>query len=127
VAVWTAASPLFKNQSWDDNPDLFGVKITRDLARVFLKQTTLTVSLLDFLNSNGDSNHDVGSPFCHFGNFSSLKALDGEFGWFYDMFLSPYTLSTDNFFPANFFATLTSAAAKMRTSILALTRLGSDI
>jgi hypothetical protein len=126
VAVWTAASPLFKNQSWDDNPDLFGVKITRDLARVFLKQTTLTVLLPNFLNSNSDSNHDVGGPFRLFVHFSSLKALVGEFGWFYDMFLSPYTLSTDNF-SCQLFCTLTSAAMKMQTSITAWTRLGSDI
>jgi hypothetical protein len=33
AAVWTLESSLFRNQSWDDNPDLFGVKIARDLAR----------------------------------------------------------------------------------------------
>jgi hypothetical protein len=32
-----------QNQSWDDNPDLFDIKIAIDLARDFLEQRKLTV------------------------------------------------------------------------------------
>jgi hypothetical protein len=35
----------------------------------FLKQTALTVSLPDFLNSGGDSIHDASGPFHHLGCF----------------------------------------------------------
>jgi hypothetical protein len=52
--------------------------------------------LSDFLNSSGNSNHKVSNPFRHFGRFSSLTPLMGEFGWFYDIFLSPYTPSKDD-------------------------------
>ncbi len=37
----------------------------------------------------------------HFRCFSSAGLLN-EFGWFYDIFLSLYTLSTKDFFPAGF-------------------------
>jgi hypothetical protein len=70
------ASSLYRNQSWDNNPDLFGVKIVRDLARAFLNQTVLTISPPDFLNSSGDSNYDVGGPFRN----SSSTALVRESG-----------------------------------------------
>jgi hypothetical protein len=55
AAVWTCELSLYLNQSWDDNADLFGVKI----ARAFLKHPTLSVLPLDFLNYGGDRNHDV--------------------------------------------------------------------
>jgi hypothetical protein len=32
-------------------------------------RTALAVLLLDFLKGGGDSNHDIGDPFCNFGNF----------------------------------------------------------
>jgi hypothetical protein len=38
-------------------------------------RAALSVSPPDFLNGGGNSDYDVGSPFHHFGYFSSLKAL----------------------------------------------------
>jgi hypothetical protein len=73
--AWTAALSLYRNQSGDDNLDLYSIKITRDLARVFLKQTMSTASLPDFLNSSGDSNHNISSPYHHFLLFLSSIAL----------------------------------------------------
>jgi hypothetical protein len=46
------------------------------LARPLLKLTELTVLPPDFLNSGGDSNHDVGSPFHHFGRFFVFISFD---------------------------------------------------
>jgi hypothetical protein len=51
---------------------LFGLKIGWDMARVFLTEAALTVSPPDFLSVGGNTNHDVGSPFCHFGYFLGL-------------------------------------------------------
>ncbi len=77
VLAWTAASSLYINQSWDHNPDLFSIKIARDLTRAISKQPALTVFLPpDFI----DSNLAVGSPSRHFGRFSSSTALMREFG-----------------------------------------------
>jgi hypothetical protein len=76
--------------------------------------------LLDFLSSGGGSNHDVGGPFHHFGCFSSSTALMREFGWFYDIFLSQYKLSTNDFSPLTF-ATLESKGTKTCTSVIAWT------
>jgi hypothetical protein len=46
---------------------LFGLKIGRDSAWIFLVCAVLMVSQLDFQGSG--VSHDVGSPFCHFGIF----------------------------------------------------------
>jgi hypothetical protein len=43
-SVWSAVSSLYGDQSWDDNPGLFGFKIDWNLARTFLNKATLTVS-----------------------------------------------------------------------------------
>jgi hypothetical protein len=48
--------------------ELFGLKINWNVARAFLTEAALTVLPLDFL-------YVGGSPFCHFGNFLSIKAL----------------------------------------------------
>jgi hypothetical protein len=50
----------YRNQSWDDSPDLFGIKIARDLASAFLKRATLSVSPPDFLNCGSGKNHAIG-------------------------------------------------------------------
>jgi hypothetical protein len=55
VAAWTATLTLYRNQSWDDNQDLFSMKIARDWAKVFLKQTALTVFQSDFPGSGSNS------------------------------------------------------------------------
>ncbi len=54
AAACTLEWSLYRNQSWDDNPDLFGIKIARDLVRSFLKHPTSSVILPDFLNYCGD-------------------------------------------------------------------------
>jgi hypothetical protein len=75
VAVWTAAFSLYRNQSWDDNLDLFGLKIASDLARAFWMQIALTVLPPDFANSCGQSNNKVGGFFVLLVIFLSLTAL----------------------------------------------------
>jgi hypothetical protein len=69
AALWTGASSLHRNQSWDDN---------MDLARVFLMQIYLKVGLPpDFLNSSCKSNYNVGDHFCNLDVFFSLfKSFD---------------------------------------------------
>jgi hypothetical protein len=52
--------------SWDDNPDLFGLKISRDIARAFVMFAALRVSPPDFLKGDNDSSHNVDGPFRHF-------------------------------------------------------------
>jgi hypothetical protein len=101
TAVWTQESSLYRNQSWYNNPDLFGVKITRHLAAAFLKHLTISVSLPDFLNCGCNRNHDIGNPFPQFQRFYSLTALLKKFSWFYDQFLFPYTFFTNDIFPAD--------------------------
>jgi hypothetical protein len=127
AAAWTSESSLYRNQSWDDNPDLFGIKIARDIARAFLKHATLSVSPPDFLNCGGDRNHAVGDPFRHFQRFYSLTALLREFSQFYDIFFIICTLINNNFYPRRLFATLTSAAKKICPSVRAQTGWGGDI
>jgi hypothetical protein len=58
---------------------LYGLNIGWDVARVFLIETTLKISLLDFLYSSGDSNHDVSGPFRHFGYFFVFHSLMIQF------------------------------------------------
>jgi hypothetical protein len=62
-------SSLHRNQSWGVNPDLFGIKIARDLARAFLKPPTVSVPPPDFLNCGGDRNIAVCDRFRHFQRF----------------------------------------------------------
>jgi hypothetical protein len=88
---------FYRNQSWDDDPDLFGIKIARDLVGAFLKHPTLSVFLPDFLNYCGNRKQDVGYPFHHFQRFYSLTDLLEEFSCFYDIFLFLCT-----FFPLTF-------------------------
>jgi hypothetical protein len=75
VAIWIATSSLFRHPSCDGNEDLSVLKIARNSAGAFLIQIPLTVSPLNFLNSSGESNPNVGSYFGHLGYFSSLTAL----------------------------------------------------
>ncbi len=86
------------------------------------------VSPPDFLNSGGNSNHDVGSPFHHSVSFllSLFTALMREFSWLYDMFLSLQTLTTNGFFLPTF-CSPASAATKRRETIIAGTRWGSGM
>jgi hypothetical protein len=73
--VDSVSLPLQKNQPWDSDIGLFGVKIGWDVVKAFLKEAALTVLPPDLVYSGGDSNGDVGGRFRHFGLFSSLSAL----------------------------------------------------
>jgi hypothetical protein len=64
-----------ENLPWDDYIDLFGLKISWDVARAFLTVAALVVLPPDFLYIGNNSNHNIGGPFGHFGYFSSLKTL----------------------------------------------------
>jgi hypothetical protein len=68
-----------RNQSWNNNPGLFGLKITRDLARAFLLKAELAFLLPVFLDGSGNNNHNVCGPFCHFAGFLSLIDLKIQF------------------------------------------------
>ncbi len=65
----------YKNQSRDDNPGLLDWKITRNLARALLTSAALAVSLLNFINSSGDSYY-VGNPFFPFSYFFTFNSFD---------------------------------------------------
>jgi hypothetical protein len=58
---------------------LSGLKISWDIARVFLTAAALMVLLTDVLYSSGSSKHNVNCPFHCFCHFSSLTALMLEF------------------------------------------------
>jgi hypothetical protein len=61
-------------------------------------------SLLVCLDCIGESNRDVGGPFCNFSYFLSLIDLMIQFIRLIDMGLSLYALLTTSFFfPADFF------------------------
>ncbi len=64
VALRTGSSSHYRNSSWDDNLDLFGLKIGWDVAGAFVMWAVLIVS-----PPGGDSNHDDSSLFRHFGHF----------------------------------------------------------
>jgi hypothetical protein len=67
---------LHRNQFWDNNPDLFGLKIARSLAGAFLVQTALTVLSPDFPDSVGESIPDISGHFCHFSYFFVFNSFD---------------------------------------------------
>ncbi len=71
----SVSSPRHKNRSWDDDIGLFGLKISWDVARAFLKEAALTVLPPDLLYSGGDGNHKIGGLFRRFVVFSSFTAL----------------------------------------------------
>ncbi len=86
--------PVMEPKSWDGTPDLFGLKISRDLARaLILMQASLTVSRPVCLNMGDNSNHNITSPFCHLVFTSS----DIQFVSFIDRVLSPYTVPITGF------------------------------
>jgi hypothetical protein len=62
-------SSFQENRPWDGNIGLVSLKIGWDVARAFLTEAAWTVLPPDFLNVGGDTNQDVGGPFCHFGYF----------------------------------------------------------
>jgi hypothetical protein len=58
--------------------------------------------MLDFLNSDGEINQNVGGHFHHFGRFSSSTALAAQFVRVIDRVLSSDAMSTKSFILANF-------------------------
>ncbi len=76
----TGSSPLYRNLCWDNNSDLFGLKIGWDVAWTLVKRAALMVSPPGFRNLGGDSNDVVGDPFCHFGYFFVLNSFDSTIG-----------------------------------------------
>jgi hypothetical protein len=89
AAVWTGESSRHRNQSWDDNPDLSGLKIARDLVRAFLMQILLIVLPPNFTNSRGENKYDVSGYFC-LVICSSLTASVTQFVSVIDRVLSSY-------------------------------------
>jgi hypothetical protein len=71
--VWVFV--LAQNQSWNDNMRHFGFENRRGLILNLLVFPGLMVSLPGFLNSGGNSDNEVGGPFCHLGHFLSFTAL----------------------------------------------------
>jgi hypothetical protein len=78
----------------------------------------LTVSLLDFLNSSGNSNHNVSNSVHHFWLLLFSIALMRDFGWFYDI-SRPHMHSSPIFFFPPTFSSPVSAVTKTRASIIA--------
>jgi hypothetical protein len=101
AAVWTGASSLYINQSWDINPDLFGLKIAKKLAIAYLTQIASTVSPPDSRNSSSESTYNVVGHFLHF-SFSSLTALLTRFVQVINRVMSSNTLFTKSFVQLTF-------------------------
>ncbi len=68
-----------KNQPWDGNVGLVGLKIGWDVVRAFLTETAWMVSPPDFLNVGSDTNQDVSGPFHHFGYFLVFNSFGDTF------------------------------------------------
>jgi hypothetical protein len=73
--VRTGSSSSYRNSSWDDNPDLFGLQRGWDVGRAFVMRAALTVLLPGYQNVGRDSNRDVGGPFRYLSYFLSFTAL----------------------------------------------------
>ncbi len=69
------SSPLHKNRPWGGDIGLFGLKISWDVVKAFLKEAALMVLPPDLLYSGGDGNREVGGLFRRFDVFSSLTAI----------------------------------------------------
>ncbi len=105
----------------------FGFEIQLGLGQSLLDVGYIESFVAGLSKTGGDSNHNIDSPFCHFGCFLSLTSLMREFSWFYDLFLS-FTHSPPIFFSHRLFAALASATTKTYsyTSIMARTGGGTS-
>jgi hypothetical protein len=93
---------LHKNQPWDDDMGLFGLKIGWDIARGFLMEAASMASPQDLLYSSSNSNHNDGGHFCHFVIFLSLTAIMIKFVRMIYRVFSQSILSTNSFIFAKF-------------------------
>ncbi len=91
-----------ENLPWDDNIDLFGLKISWDVARAFLTVDALVVLPPDFLYIGNNSNHDIGGPFGHFSLFFFFKNFDDIICSNNQEGIDPNVLSTNSFILADF-------------------------
>ncbi len=121
----SGSSFFHENRPWDNNVRLFVLKIGWDIARAFLTEAALTVSLLAFfLPSSGNGNQDINSPFCHCGHFSSFTVLMIQFfEWSNRCCPQTYYQPTVLYSPT-FCAALVQTATKINSSIIA--RVGGE-
>ncbi len=98
----------------------FCFKITMNWARAFLVEAALGVSPPVFLNSNVDSNHDIGSLFHFFDLLFSLEQLWWLNLWDWLTGSCTYTLSNNSFLAGRLFLALASAATTMRAAVIVL-------
>jgi hypothetical protein len=90
--MWTEVSSLHKNQSQDDNRGFFFAWTCQGLGYSFLDAGSIDYySLPNFLNSGSDPMTSA----VLLVSFSSLKALNREFVWLCDLFLSPIAKSNN--------------------------------
>jgi hypothetical protein len=64
VAAWIGSSSYYRNMSWDDTMDFFGLKIGWDLCNV---------------SCDRDSSHDIGGLFHYFGYFFVNNSFNDHF------------------------------------------------
>jgi hypothetical protein len=76
VVEWTRLLSHYRNTSWDNNLDLFVLKITRNLEESLLGVDCIVVSPLDILNSRSDSNHNMGILLIILVNFFLFNQID---------------------------------------------------
>jgi hypothetical protein len=117
--VWSGSLYFHENRPWDDNIGLFCLKISCDVARAFLMEAALTALPPDFWNIGNDTNHEVGSPFHHFGYFFVFNRFDNIMGSNDWQGLDPVGVVDQQFYSYQLFAALTSARMKFSTSVIA--------
>ncbi len=76
IAVWTGSLAYYRNLSWDDNLDLYDLKVSWDVGRAVVLNAALLVSPPYFWNGGGDKNHNVSDPFPLVDNFFVFNSFD---------------------------------------------------
>jgi hypothetical protein len=118
--VESVSSPLHKNQPWDNDIGLFGLKIVKDVVRAFLKEAALTVLPADLLYSSGNGNHDVGGLFRRF-DVSVFNSYFDKICLNDKHYLLPKHIIDQQFYSHRLLAALACAVGKIRASVIART------
>jgi hypothetical protein len=95
------------------------LKIGWDVARAFLTDPAWTVLTPDLLNISGDTNQDVGGPFCHFGYFLVFNSFGDTFCLNDRHGLDPIHVVDQQFYFRRLFTALASVATNSGASFIA--------
>jgi hypothetical protein len=96
-----------------------GLKIAWEVARAILTEDAWMVLPPDFLNVGGDTNPDVGGPFCHSGYFFVFNSFDDIICSNSRQGLAPICVADQQFYFRRLFAALASVGMNSGASIIA--------